>query len=296
MKLGLGTVQFGVDYGISNKSGKTSLTEVLQILNLAAENRIEYLDTAAMYGDSEEVIGKSLSNVDGHFNIVTKSPLFQGSAVGNIEAVELEHSFRESLQKTGVGRLHGLLIHQADDLIKPGGEHLVEKMRELQLENRVELIGVSVYSAEQLDQILEIFTPEIVQLPVNVFDQRLIQSGHLKRLKELGVEIHARSIFLQGLLLMDIEDVPKYFSGILDEIRQYHGFLNRNGLSLLQGAMQFINQLEEVDVAIVGVNSMQHLMQIIQAYKTLPDKVESMSRFSLSDPMMLNPACWKADR
>lgn len=293
--MGLGTVQFGVDYGISNKTGKTSPEEVRKILSVATENGISLLDTAAMYGDSEEVLGGALRDVKGEFDIITKSSVISSGSVTNEDVEKFEAVFNRSLQRLQVSSIEGLLVHQVDDLFKPGGERLVEKLKLFQSSGLVRKVGISVYSGQQIDQVLAMFKPDIIQLPVNVFDQRLIHSGHLTKLKKLDVEIHARSIFLQGLLLMEFNSVPRWFSSVLGHIRQYHEHLKANGLSLLQGAMQFVNQLKEIDVGVVGVNSTQHLMQVIKAFEALPEQANDMSRFSISDPLILNPACWKVD-
>ena len=108
---------------------------------------------------------------------------------------------------SGRGNVYGLLAHHADDLLVPGGRRVFEEMQRLLEEGLVRKIGVSVYSGQQIDSILELYTPDIVQLPLNLFDQRLLESGHLEKLKRRGVEIHARSVFLQGLLLIEPDQV-----------------------------------------------------------------------------------------
>ncbi len=289
MKLGLGAVQFGTDYGVSNTNGKTPPLEVSRILALAKNNGVRFIDTASLYGESEEVVGRY---VDTDFNIVTKSPVFNVPKISKEEASQLTGSLHRSLARLCQRPIYGFLIHHSADLLKEGGNLLLEAMEALKSEGFVQKIGVSVYTAEEIDCILNLFRPDIVQLPVNVFDQRLIFSGHLSKLKRLGVEIHARSIFLQGLLLMDSENIPEYFSPLKDHLKRYAAFLSKSQLSRLQSALCFVSQIPEIDVAIVGVSKETELSEILQALETIPKNVVDMSGFAVSDAAMINPSKW----
>ncbi len=201
MKLGIGTAQFGLDYGISNTSGKTSLKEVRSILKIATENGVDVLDTAYSYGDSESVIGKCLPE-QNRFRIIIKTPSFKKSRYTAADGNTIKSAFYESLERLRLSSVAGLLIHHADDALAEGSEFLYEVMHELKSKGLVEKIGFSVYSGEQIDKLLDLYDFEMIQVPVNVLDQRLIKGGELKKLKNKDIEVHARSIFLQGLLLM----------------------------------------------------------------------------------------------
>jgi aryl-alcohol dehydrogenase-like predicted oxidoreductase len=207
MQLGLGTVQFGGDYGVSNPGGRTPPDEVARILALAEREDIGLLDTAALYGDSEAVLGGALRR--GHkFRIVSKTLKFDAARISQADASALRAGFENSLRRLRQDRLYGLLVHAAADLLRPGGELLWAALNELKREGLVEKIGVSVYTGEDIEAILLRFRPDLVQLPLSVLDQRLIAGGQLARLKAQAVEIHARSIFLQGLLLMEDAELP----------------------------------------------------------------------------------------
>ncbi|MEW5995005.1 MAG: aldo/keto reductase, partial [Candidatus Zixiibacteriota bacterium] len=173
---------------MSNRLGRAPKSEVGRILDYAAASGIGLLDTAAAYGISEAVLGETLS--PGHpFRIVTKTRPCHCAAVTAPEQKRVVETFHRSLRKLKQPRVYGLLVHNADDLLLPGGELLVDALHQLKAAGLVEKIGVSVYIGDQIDAVARIFTPDLVQLPVNLLDQRLIHGGHLTRLKQAGVEI-----------------------------------------------------------------------------------------------------------
>lgn len=292
MKLALGTVQFGVNYGISNVNGLPSQDEIRRILIAAEGIGVDLLDTAALYGASEQTLG-SCMQPDSQFRIVTKTPQFKAEQIDRRHATELAESFSASLQKLGRTSVYGLLIHQTDNLLAPGGEHLMDAMAELKAKGLVQKIGASVYTAEQIDKLLDRYAFDLIQLPVNVFDQRLVKQGQLSRLKQVGVEIHARSVFLQGLLLMQPTAMKPYFAPLQALAAAYQAFLVTRGLTPLQGALAYVNSLQEIDYAVVGVTSQQELEEIVHAKQTLVDGSTDWSVFSCDNESMINPAVWQ---
>lgn len=291
MRLSLGTVQFGLDYGISNSQGRTTRDEVCRILELAAREGIAVLDTATLYGTSEEALGDCLPASHG-FKVVTKTPHFRTSKITPEDALQLGSVFNNSLRKLGQRQVYGLLVHHADDLLAEGGEHLMGAMLELKAKGQVAKVGVSVYDGDQIDRILDKYDIDLVQVPVNVFDQRLLVSGKLAALKKAGVEVHARSLFLQGLLLMPLERVPDYFASIKQKVQDYQAYLQASRLSLIQGALAFASSCKEIDDAILGVCSVEELRGILDAWHSLPQSTHDFSRFACRDERMINPALW----
>ena len=294
MRIALGTVQFGVNYGISNKAGKTSQTEVGAILTAAENNGIRVIDTAALYGDSEAVLGESLLQRPG-FKIVTKTPQFSKQVLDESDAQHLEDMLHSSLAQLGAASVYGLLIHRAEDLLLPGGELLVNRLLKLKQNGLVSKVGVSAYSGSQIDQVMERFQIDLVQLPINVLDQRLLQSGHLQKLKSVGVEIHARSTFLQGLLLMELQNVPEYFDVIRKNLESYHCFIRARGLTPIQAALGFVLGLQEIDQVICGVNNVLQLVEICEAAQVEVDSNE-LAEFAIEDESIVNPALWQFDK
>jgi len=289
-RLGLGTAQFGMDYGISNRRGQNSLDEVMQILDEAKFLGIEMLDTSPNYGNSEEVLGRCLAE-EKHFHIVTKTPVFDEKIITQKSGDLLIEYFERSLEQLACDKIYGLLVHHAENMLAPGGEHLAKSLMELKSKGLVTKIGVSVYNSAQIDAILNIFEPDIIQLPINLFDQRLINSGHLAKLKKQNIEIHARSIFLQGLLLMEHEKLPNWFQPIENNINEYFKYLTKNNVSPQAAALNFVKNIEEIDYIILGVNSVNHLRENMLAYQKEDDI--DFSEFAISDDKFINPALWE---
>src|SRR3990167_4725202 len=196
-KLALGTAQFGLDYGISNNSGKISEENAVALLSYAKYKGINTLDTAVAYGNSEQVLGNI--GVDG-WEIITKLPALPEERV-DIE-YWVERQLEGSLSRLGVNSVYGLLLHRPQQLFEPYGQKLISAIERLKRQGCVKKIGVSIYQPEELDLIYKVMDPDLVQSPLNILDRRLIDSGWLARLRALGVEVHVRSVFMQGLLLM----------------------------------------------------------------------------------------------
>lgn len=290
--LGLGTVQFGCDYGIANNSGQVSFDEVELILGRAATFGIKVLDTAALYGLSEQTLGTILGP-EHPFHIVTKTCKVNADIVTDKDSIELTQTFDRSLSRLNQDSIYGLLIHDADDLFKPGGERLLETLRQLKSAGRVARIGVSIYTPEQIDQVLALFTPDIIQVPLNVFDQRLVTGGYLKKLRREGVEIHARSVFLQGLLLMTPRTVDSYFEPMRAQLENYHKDMSAVGSTPLQGALAFALSRTEVSTVLVGVCSRRELEEI-QAAAIHPTTGDlDYGRWAIDDPRFVDPSKWR---
>ena len=293
LKLGLGTAQFGLDYGVTNHSGKVSEQDVAAILQFARVHDVEIIDTAAAYGTSEEVLGRCFTNSDV-FKIVTKTSSIKRAVITSHDAQSVCEQFMRSLARLRQPKVYGLLVHNAQDLLALNSELLMAEMMKLKQAGFVEKIGVSVYSGAEIDEILSRHQIDLIQVPVNVFDQRLIASGHLKQLKDLRVEIHARSVFLQGLLLLKPAQLPAKFEKLRRPLEKYCGYVATYGLTQLEGALAFLKQLRMIDGLIVGVLSLANLAEICAALKApLGDHLE-FSNLALSDTAIVDPTTWGA--
>ena len=290
MKIGLGTVQFGMDYGVSNAAGKVLAPEVSKILDLAKQQSISILDTASSYGNSEEVLGSVLAD-DRSFSIVTKTPVFKNEIITKSEVTELNNAFAASLKKLQQPSVYGLLVHSSEDLLKHGGDLLWEKMCNLKEQGLVKKIGVSVYTAEQIDRISDKYSIDLIQVSINVFDQRLLLSGHLSKLKKTNIEIHARSIFLQGVLLSKVTDLPSYFKPFHSHLQRYYEFVYKHNWSPVQASLGFALGIEEIDTVLLGVESEAQLREIINTAKSLDSSL--FRRFAMDDDLLLNPSKWQ---
>lgn len=291
MKLGLGTAQFGMNYGIANRSGQLAKAEASAVLAMAAASGADLIDTANLYGDSEQVLGVCLP--PGHkFKIVTKTPHFRADIIRDTERTILRAAWHNSLEKLQAESLYALLVHNADDLLKPGGENLFAEMQCLQNEGMVTKIGVSVYCGRQLDALTAKYHLDMVQLPLNIFDQRLLQSGHLQRLKALGTEIHVRSAFLQGLLLLTPEDLPASLQRLQDHLREYRATLESWQLTTIQAPLWFLADIAEIDYVVCGVDNRQQFKELCLIAGAAHECYD-FSRFAIDDESLVNPALWK---
>lgn len=287
-KLGLGTVQWGVNYGISNQVGKTDPDEVREILSAAQRAGVRLLDTASLYGEAESVLG---ANRLESFKIITKTPRYATRCIDEQHVEQMFDTFNRSLKKLAVDSVDGLLVHHAQDILVDGGERLVSGMERLKEQGKVSKIGVSIYDGEQLEGLLRKFTPDLIQLPLNVFDQRLIHSGWLQHLHDKGVEIHVRSVFLQGLLLMPLEDIPNYFEPIRPLLARWHAATREQGISLVQAALAFVRDLSAVARVLVGVESVSQFQACLHDFLT-PSSFDAAG-LACDDPAFMNPVLWR---
>lgn len=287
-KLGLGTVQWGQPYGLANQHGITTPKTVTALLGEARQHGITVLDTASLYGQSEAVLG--MNPLEG-FKVVTKTPRFTTPHISDIEAKQLGATFQQSLDLLKCKKTYALLIHHADNFLVPGGDKLLAAMRQLKEKGLVEKIGVSVYDSTQVDALLKKFTPDLIQLPLNVMDQRMLASGHLELLKNEGVEIHVRSVFLQGLLLMPLNNIPAFFEPVRPLLSRWHTAAHAQGLTVNQAALSFAKNIPYIDTVLVGLDNLAQLRSCITDF-TMDINFDATG-FACNDPVFVNPSLWQ---
>ena len=286
-KIALGAVQFGMDYGINSISGQVLPAEIKDILNYAYRQNIDLLDTAPAYGNSEQVLGKYNSH---EFKIVTKTRHFDCLEIGNREAQLLDSDFSQSLTDLKKDRVYGVLFHNANDLLKHGSDKLFNRLNDFKQAGKIKKIGVSIYNHEQLQSIIDNFDIDLVQLPFNILDRRLVDSGIFRMLQDRDVEIHARSVFLQGLLLMTEQSRPGKFKrwGALWKV--WHEWLNDNQITALEATIRHAISIPEISKVLVGVDTVSQLKEIVLASPgILPDIPPEMFT---NDVDLLNPSNW----
>lgn len=284
-RLALGTVQFGLDYGISNKAGQVSLVDAKEMLGIAAEHGLNTIDTAIAYGNSELVLGSI--GVDQQ-QVITKLPPLAADCED--VAAWVEQSMQKSLANLRLKQVYGLLLHHSADLLGPRGSELYQALSALKKSGYVKKIGVSIYSPKELDALESKFKLDLIQAPFNLIDQRLYQSGWLDKLKSQGVEVHTRSAFLQGLLLMPRDQVPAKFSPWDALIKQWHDWLDANGMNALSATLRFALSFNQINKVVVGAENKQQLLEIMQA--TSNNTVIDFPEISSMDEQLINPGSW----
>ena len=292
MHLGLGTAQFGLDYGITNTRGRVRLAEVKAMLAAAADAGITLLDTASAYGDSESVIGE-LGALSASFRIATKLPSLAEETELDEAKGRWQESFEGSLRRLKREKIDLLLAHDSTDLLGRFGEDLWQFLQELKVDGRVEKIGVSVYTASETGSIIGRLRIDAIQLPFNALDARLVSGGLLGRLSEAEVEIHARSVFLQGLLLSPPGSLPPLLSRFRQPLTKWHHVLASRDLTPLQGALLAVRQRKEIGTLIFGATSLEELLEVNEAWRSIEHAPPlDIASFAVDDEDLLDPRRW----
>lgn len=284
-KIALGTVQFGLPYGVANQSGQVQPNEVAKILDLARESGISILDTAIAYGESETVLGSQ--NLYG-LSVVTKLPEVPEDC-GDI-GQWVESQVKGSLSRLKVDKMEGLLLHRPSQLLSSFGYRLNEKLQELKQQGVVQRVGMSVYGPEELDKFCNRFHFDLIQAPFNILDRRLLDSGWLARLQNMGTALHVRSVFMQGLLLMSKEERPKKFAHWNSLWNQWHRWLYETGQKPVEACMRYALSIPEIEKVVVGVDSYPQLQQIVRAASG--PCFAPPADLATSDSRLLNPSSW----
>jgi len=285
MKLGLGTVQFGVPYGVTNTVGQVNPSQAQAITQRAYAAGIDTLDTAIAYGSSETVLGDI--GVQS-WKVVTKMPAVPEHCddISSWLNVQVE----ASLARLKLGRVHALLLHRPAQLLEEIGPKLNAALQTLKGNGIVDKIGVSVYGTEELEALHGKYTFDLIQAPLNIVDRTLVDSGWAQRLKNEGIEIHTRSAFLQGLLLVPLTKRPTKFNRWEYIWTEWDRWLAATGLTPLQACLRLTNTLDAIDKVIVGVESVTQLDQILAAHE---GPLPSLPQFGpLHDYRLINPATW----
>ena len=272
-KIGLGTVQFGIDYGISNQMGKTPKTEVIDILKTAYGLEINLIDTAIAYGDAETVIG---SCDVSRFRVVSK--FMSSENYGSVSS-----QLNESLKKLKVSKLYGYLAHRPMSLIEKPKDW--EELIKLKKEGKIDKIGFSLNTTNELQLLIDRgFKPDLIQVPYNYFDKRF--ENLMIQLKKEGCEVHSRSTFLQGLFFMKQAQLSSFFNDIKPTIKRL-----QNDNKFLAGALlKYVLKKDFIDKVIVGVENTQQLTQNISDI----ENAEELEEFNaVIKNEIISPFLWK---
>lgn len=287
-RLALGTAQFGSNYGVANKGGKVLYRQTQDILELAMKSGIDTIDTAASYGDSEKVLG-SLGTTK--FRVVTKlGPLLPASS--SIEDT-VQTKVKGALERLDLTSIYGLLIHNTEDLFGPNGKALVASLMRLKDIGLIGKVGVSVYEPQELRRVMKVALPDLVQLPLNLVDRRFARDGLLGELYDKGIEIHSRSAFLQGLLLMPLDDLPEKFHRWYPLFKRWDTVKQQSRFTQAALCLSYPLSFSEIARVVVGVDNLRQLTELLDAECQDAANVD-LSFLESSDLTLINPSKWGA--
>lgn len=281
-KIALGTVQFGIPYGINNSNAIPNRAEVQNIFAIAKKSGVNLLDTAPLYGDAEKKIGE----FSGHqFNVVTKfSSVKNGS--------ELKNSLNSSLANLKQDKIYGYIAHNADQILSH--PECWDTLQDLKENKVIEKVGYSLYTTEQLEELLNRgLLPDLVQLPFSLLDRKF--SSFLPQLKSIGTEIHVRSVFLQGLYFMDLSKLPEKLLPLKPSLEEINRICLESDTSINSLALNFVIDNPFIDKVVIGVDSAEQLkenIRTVESWEPIQDLTSKVNQIKILQPELLNPANW----
>lgn len=281
-KIVLGTVQFGLNYGINNQTGQVSPKEILNILTLARKAGVKMLDTSSAYGESEAALGNVFNQNPLDFSIVTKYP--KGAST-------VPAAFNASLSRLEQKSVYGYLMHHFDHF--QAHSDLWNDFEELKNQGLVSKIGFSLYHPEQLCELMDRgISFDLIQIPYNIFDRQF--EPYLKLMHQSGVEIHTRSVFLQGLFFKDLNSLGETLAPLRPYLHEMHVHCTQKKQSVEQLALNFVANNPYIDGILIGVDSVAQLQGNIQALSHgLDDEdVDFLQSIQVKETHLLNPVNW----
>lgn len=283
MKIALGAANFGQKYGINNK--KIKVSEIKYIKNYLSSTKIKIFDTSEQYKNSEKIIGKlNIKNP----KVITKIK-FNSEKSKNFNVIENKIS-NSITNLNNIQQIYGVLIHDYKDLLRRNGKKVLYYLENLKKKKIIKYIGISIYSPKELDIIWKFWKPDIVQAPLNILDQRIVDSGWLRILKENKILFYPRSIFLQGLLIKKNENIILN-KNIKKNINKFYDWCNNSKITPLEACVQFIKQFNNVNYVIVGFDNLNQLKTIVKLFKK--KKIFVPKKFKTKNLNLIDPRKWK---
>ncbi len=286
MNLVIGTANFGNNYGLT--SGIIDSENAQNIINFAEQNHVHTIDTAYLYPNSYE----TLLNIDlKNFKITTKTPKFSHCKSKN----NILDLFRDFFKKTNLtfklGSIRAILFHDASDLLSEYGDIIYRELRKVTDLHNIK-IGISIYDVDEL-LILDRYDLDIVQAPVNIFDQRFISGDVVGLFQKKNIELHVRSIFLQGLLLMDLEKIKNSRPEAVKYVKKLDTYCLNNNISRLEICLLFIKKIQSISSCLVGVNGLNELQEIIKCWNKHNLYNINFNNLGVNDDTVRDPRKWE---
>lgn len=287
-KLVLGTVQLGLDYGINNTSGKPSLETSFNILRTAFDNGIRFLDTAEAYGDSQKVIGKFLKENPGRrFKIITKL-----SADHCLKEEDFLAHIKTNCKILGIDQLYGYMFHNYQSFKK--SLYLQDQLLIAKKEGIVEKVGISLYENDEIEDTIKNYRYfDFIQVPFNVFDNAHMRKAVLKKAKAEGIEVHTRSVFLQGLFFKKVNNLSSELKALKPYLATLCDLRIKNNVDTQTFALQYVLQKEYIDHVLIGVEDVNQLINNLEVCKKgsyIPHN--EIDAIKIKEKALLNPSNW----
>lgn len=290
----LGTAQFGLNYGITNYSGKVNEQLVKNILYLAEKNNVKFLDTAQNYGNAEEVIGRCKSK-ESKFKIISKFSLIENNIITEKDINSLEEKFNMTLINLKCNSINSLLVHDSKLLKNKNSKIIFEWLVSLRNRKLIENIGISIYNLDELSEI-SLDNIDLIQIPISLYNQEATKGNYLERLSKKGYLIHARSIFLQGLLLESSKNWPQNIS---EKFKEHHLRTERivfeNNFSMLDLCLAYIKNLNFIDGVVVGLTNITESEEFFNSWfkKTIIPNSIDFRELCWDNKKDIDPRFWK---
>jgi len=284
-KIIIGSANFDQVYGIKKNFIKKN--EIKKLLDLASKNKIKIIDTSPLYNNSEKIIGLLNNN---RFKIISKIPKPPKNIKRKNIKKWLKQTVMVSLKNLKLKKFECLLLHNANSLLGKNGDEIYKCIRNMKIDGFTNKVGVSIYDFHVLDKILKRFKFNLIQAPFNILDQRLVEKGWLKKLKKRNIEIHARSIFLQGVLLLKHNQLPKKLIKLKKKLMVWENWLKKNKFNSLQLCLSFVLNHQQLDGIVVGCDNTNQLKKILKV-KKLKNNF-SLPNLNIKDKKLIDPREW----
>jgi uncharacterized protein len=283
-KIILGTVQFGLNYGINNISGQPSKDEMFCILDEASKQGIDCLDTADAYGNAIELIGQYHQSRNNRFKMLSK---FKG-----IHAGQLNSQVKNALNVLHVSSFEVYSYHSFADYLNQS--YLKDELQTLKNQGLIKKIGISIYTNEELQHVIIDENIDVIQFPYNLLDNQNIRGIYLEQAKQNHKEIHVRSVFLQGLFFKNLKSLPEKLKPLSPYLQIIHNYCQKNSISLETLALSYALCNEHIDHVLIGVDTQQQLLNNLSSIMDLGDNFEFINQqIQVKETELLNPVNWK---
>ena len=288
-KLILGTVQFGLNYGINNTIGKMSEDKVFELLENAYDLGVKILDTAEAYGNAHSVISNFHKQSKKRFNIISKY-----SSSNFDYPIDLVERIQVHCSNFNVNYLEGYMFHSYNDF-KMNINKDPNVLDNIKNSGLVKKIGVSVYSNDEIEDLLNFKNINLIQLPFNLFDNEYQRKEILEKAKKRNIEIHTRSAFLQGLFFKDVNTLHKNLLPLKKDLSDLILLSKKSNISLAELALNYPLSKSYIDKVLIGVDSLEQLKYNIKVTENKFDKLiyEKVDCIQIENTKLLNPSNWK---